>query len=102
MAITAGSKAGIRSWFGKGLDVKGLSLGSTERQDAHQGVTANIPVTRCTENAVDLASDCSLQVRYSHTTGDKCEAGPVCTACVESCTGWCHDSGRLETRFPQG
>ena len=55
--ICIGSKTGIRNWFGKGLEVKGLA------SENRQGSEIASPAARAAENAVDLASDCHLPLR---------------------------------------
>ncbi|DBA83689.1 TPA: hypothetical protein ACH3X1_006232 [Trebouxia sp. C0004] len=60
-----GSKAGIRSWFGKGLEIKGSGSGASSRQKALHTSPAASTVSRSIQNATDLASDCSLNLRES-------------------------------------
>ena len=60
-----GSKVGIRSWFGKGLEIKGAGSGASTRQKALHTLSAASAVSRSIQNATDLASDCSLNLRYS-------------------------------------
>ncbi|KAL0047405.1 hypothetical protein WJX82_002558 [Trebouxia sp. C0006] len=60
-----GSKAGLRSWFGKGLEIKGSGSGASTRQKDLDTLPAASAISRSIQNATDLSSDCSLNLRES-------------------------------------